>query len=161
MKLCYDGKNTVSIEITLIKNKFFDVVKNRHDSENWIPFTFCLTYGDKEYLYDENSTATFTVMELNNFISGMESICQKAIQNERDYLYEFYCLEAYFGIVFYDVMELDIIGVDCWINIATMTNGKQYGHDEGVRFDVKINTLKMFCDDLKTQLDNLLSNDVS
>lgn len=151
-------EGNISIEINLIKNEFLDIEESRNDFENWIPFEFELvTEGDK-YSYVSEVGATFSIYEIKNFISNVDTIIQAKMNNLTFERYVFCSSECYFDLELSDPLEENQVSADIWINLGSLTNGKTYGYSKGFRFDMNLDTLKLFINLLKQQLKQLTIN---
>lgn len=153
-----NAEGNISIEINLIKNEYLDIEESRDDFENWIPFEFELVAGEEKYSYSSEAGATFSLYEIKNFISNVDTIIQAKMNNSTFERYVFCSSECYFDLELSDPLEKNQVSADIWINLGSLTKGKTYGYDKGFRFDINLDTLKLFINTLKQQLKQLTTN---
>ncbi|HBY20244.1 MAG TPA: hypothetical protein DEG71_04435, partial [Clostridiales bacterium] len=128
---------------------------SRNDFENWIPFELSLKTENEEYHYEQEKGATFTLYELKEFITKFQDIINSKKNGCKVYKFEFSSSEAYFDIILKDPLEENLITIEIWINIGSITNGKFFGYDKGFRFDVSLNGFELFTSSIKEQFEQL------
>lgn len=157
MSKMYNTENNISFEVNLLNNSFLDIDSSRGDFENWIPFEFSLHVEGEEYNYLPEVGATFTLYELRNLISKCEDYINKKRNVFEVEKYEFCSSEGYFDIIISDPIEENLLSIEIWINIGSLTNGKSFGYNKGFRFDVQLDHFNTFTVGIKKQLEQLIS----
>jgi hypothetical protein len=152
MAKIYNDENNICIEMNLFKNHSLDIEELRDDFENWIPFELLIIVEDETIGYDQDADAAFSVRELKDLITNFDNVIKTKLNKEFIRPYEFYSCEAYFGIVVYDPMEEDLLYMDFWLNMGSLTNGKSSGYQKGFRFVVSLASFIEFTNDLKKQM---------
>ena len=64
----YSQERNIKVSIEICHNQNYDVLENRTDYENWIPFSFNLNTPTLNRNINEDST--FTLFEIKNFIKN-------------------------------------------------------------------------------------------
>lgn len=161
MPLIRNSENNVMFELELLNNRYLDIRKERTNFENWIPFILKLKVSDKIYNYSEEQGATFTIFEIENFITKLEDIItlkEKKLEFSR---YEFSSSEGYFEFVIYDPLEENEIYIEVWINTALNSEDVIFGYDEGVRFVTTIECLNCFKNELRSHLHQIIYSQIN
>jgi hypothetical protein len=141
---------TIKLSIQLINNEFTDIVKNRSDYENYLPFNFSLEVGDQ--IFTIPGQPTLTMYEAKKMLSSFEQILAEKMNDQDIKEYQFSSSEAYFEISIYDTYEKGELYTDLWINLGSLTNGKISGYQLGYRFIVRTTALKKFCLQFREEL---------
>jgi hypothetical protein len=155
MPIMHNNQNNISLEINLLNNSFLDIDLLRKDFENWVPFEFVLDVSGKRYTYSQEKGATFSLYELENFVSNCENVIKEKSSDLEVVRYEFCSSECYFDIAISDPLEEDLLSIEIWINIGSLTGGELFGYDKGFRFDVDLIQFKQFTTSISEQLKNL------
>ncbi|MGX7419620.1 WapI family immunity protein [Carnobacterium gallinarum] len=150
-------KNTdknITLMLRLLNNKFLEIRESSHES--WIPFSLKLEIGQEAYEYEAKRGAFFTLYEINRLIGELEkNIQEKETLNTFEEI-EFYSSQAYFGMIFLDPLEADLIEVEFWFNMDILSQGKTQGYDQGYRFAIEVEDLKHFVAEIKYELREIL-----
>ena len=155
MSKLYNTENNISLEINLLNNNSLDIEVSRADFENWIPFEFLLHVEEEEYNYLSEAKATFSLYELKNLIFNFEESINRKNNGISVKRYEFCSSEGYFDIIVSDPLEENLLSIELWINIGSLTNGKSFGYNKGFRFDVQLDYFISFTASMKQQLKKL------
>lgn len=145
-------EKNILLEINLLNNSRLDIKTSRSDIENWVPFTFLLTVPQEQYVYDEEARTTFTLYEIKMLISELQKIIQLKESNQNFETFKFFNLEANIGLIIYDPLEKNELGIEIWINIGSYSNGKICGFNKGYSFEVLLSSIDQFTNQLKQQL---------
>lgn len=156
MAVLQNDEKNVKIEIELLNNHFLDFEPNRSSGENWIPFTFQIIYGKHQYCFNKAQNPTFSFLELETWMSRVQEQCKNHKSKKTFETIEFYTVDAYFEIDLYDVLEVDELGLDCWINMAELSMGELFGWDEGVRCVIFREDLLKFIQELEKEFHQIL-----
>ena len=70
MAVLYSQERNIKVSIEICHNQNYDVLENRTDYENWIPFTLRLNLPNRVSLIEEDAKATMTIFEIENMIHG-------------------------------------------------------------------------------------------
>lgn len=152
-------ENNVLLEICLVRNSLLDVKSSRSDFENWIPFTFLLEVPNEKYIYDEEARTTFTLFEIKRLISQVQNIIHLKKNNQGFEKLEFFNLEADFGIIIFDPLEENELGVEVWIKMGSYSKGQIRGFDKGYSFGVSLISLDKFSNELNQELFELMASE--
>lgn len=155
--LCNLEKN-ISIELNLLNNDFLDINTDRSDYQNWIPFTLNVTINGRTLGYSSKVGATFTIFEARNLLEILDAIINTKKKGEKIDRIELSSSEAYFDIVFYETFENNKVYIELWLNTALISNGDNYGYDEGFRFVSEIDNLELFNNELHIQMNAIINN---
>lgn len=154
MAIIKNTEKNITLTLRLLNNKFLELKESSHES--WIPFSLKLEVGDEEYAYEPKRGAFFTLYEISRLIGELEkNIQEKEKVNTFDEI-EFYSSQAYFGMIFLDPLEADLVEVEFWFNMDVLTKGQTKGYDQGYRFAVEVEDLKHFIADIKYELREIL-----
>ncbi|MBH5318323.1 hypothetical protein I6N90_10935 [Paenibacillus sp. GSMTC-2017] len=152
-------ENNITFKINLLRNEFLDIVDEREDFENWIPFEMVLKVGLEKYEYLNSRGATFSLFEINKLISAVENIISVKLGATSTASFErvdFNSCEGFFGVSLYDTFEEQEVYTDIWINMGAISDGEIYGYDKGFRFVIRTESLSEFVNEIKGQLNELL-----
>lgn len=155
-------EENITLSIDLFSSEYLDVVKGRPDFENWVPFSLELECIGERYAYPPETHATFNVYEIKNILSDCKKIVEEK-QSGKPFdpwtkifeTWTFATLEGYFDLTISDPLEPDLIELDFWIKMGTMTNGALADYDKGFRFLVDVPVLKQFIEELSLQFQEL------
>ena len=147
MAVLYSQERNIKVSIEICHNQNYDVLENRTDYENWIPFSFNLNTPTLNRNINEDST--FTLFEIKNFIKNSKELC--ITKNKK---IDFCTLEAYFEMIVNPICEDDELEIVLWLNVGTITNGEHYGYKEGCLFYTSIDKYKRFIEELESELYN-------
>lgn len=156
-KLINDEKNIV-LEINLINDERVDIDNSRPDYQNWIPFEFKINIQDEILEYSPMVALTFSIGELTYLTKELCKII--SIKEQKQQLtksFEYTSSEYLFDITLYETGEIELIYVDMWFNMGSLTNGQVSGFSKGIRFLVRVEDLKKFNDELNKQLQKIIT----
>ncbi|MCP4178142.1 MAG: hypothetical protein GY756_10275 [bacterium] len=156
MAILKNNERNVFLTINLIRNDYLDF-KSSNDLEKWIPFTMSLKTPKKKYDYMDGKM-TFNVFEIKKLLVILKEIGVKKKKKQQIPKYSFYCSEAYFELDLEDPLEDELVEVLIWFNVGALTNGVNYGFDEGCRFNVKIDDLELFYNEIEMNFKVIISN---
>lgn len=108
------------------------------------------------YSYPIHFGATFSLLELENFIALLIHLIEQKRTSLTIKNYEFTTLERYFDIKFSDALEEELIELEIWLNQGVLTKGHSHGFDRGFRFTVELTQLESFKQSLTQQLNEIL-----
>ena len=72
MAVLYSQERNIKVSIEICHNQNYDVLENRTDYENWIPFSFNLNTTNLNRNINEDST--LTLFEIKNYIKNKRSL---------------------------------------------------------------------------------------
>jgi hypothetical protein len=156
MPKIFNTEKNISLEVNLLNNAFLDIDSSREDFENWIPFEFTLNVEKENYNYLPQVGATFTLYELRNCIINFEDSIDRKRNGFKAERYEFYSSEGYFDIIISNPLEENLLSIEIWINIGSLTNGESFGYNKGFRFDVQLDDFNLFTLNIKQQLQKIV-----
>ena len=70
--------------------------------------------------------------------------------------FNFVPLENYFELKIENVLEDDLIEMEWWFDKGILSEGRNHGFSEGIRFNVTRSDLLLFVKGLREELDRLL-----
>lgn len=150
-KLINDEKN-IHIELCLKNNEYLDINCANPDFENWIPFNLRIDIANNtRFLLSGNET--FSLMELKDFFTNFEKLCKGQITQ-----CYFLPIEFYFELILELHEEEQLIETSFWFNKGILTNGREHGYSEGLRFYVEKENFTLFIRELKQELVRLAEN---
>lgn len=151
-KLLNNEKN-ILLQLNLISSEMLDYNAERATFENWIPFNFMLNVenGMLTYIFENNET--FTQLEIEELIQNIEKVCNDNMYSE----YSFTPLENYFELKIENLFEDDLLEMEWWFDKGILSEGKNYGFSEGVKFNVIKTDLLIFVRALREELNVLIS----
>ncbi|MFG6351547.1 MAG: hypothetical protein K1W21_08035, partial [Oscillospiraceae bacterium] len=127
----------------------------QEDYQNWIPYKFSLSVAKSQYVLDG---LTFSLEGLKCFLGKMQFVINEKLKTS-DYNIVSYCgAENEFEIVFQntdDYFEDEIVHMQVWLNSAYLSEA-QSGYAIGYKFDIRYCDLKLFAEDLRLQMNDLL-----
>lgn len=156
-KLINDERNIV-LEINLINDERVDIDNSRPDYQNWIPFEFKINIQDEILEYSPMVALTFSIGELKYLTKELCKII--SIKEQKQQLtksFEYTSSEYLFDITLYETGEIELIYVDMWFDMGSLTNGQVFGFSKGIRFLVRVEDLKKFNDELNKQLKKIIT----
>ena len=160
MPIINNLENNILMEICLVNNSELDVQLSRSDWENWIPFTFLLEVPNERYFYDDKNGATFNLFETKRLIGEVRKLIHLRKHNqafEKTFEdFKFFNIEAQLGIVIYDPLEENELGIIVWIKMGAHSNGQIVGFDTGYDFVASLSCVEKFVNELDQQLIGLL-----
>lgn len=149
---------SIVLNLSLLRNEFLSLDPNLPRTENWIPFALSLTVeGDELHQYKEAAGATLTLYEVYELITAMERVYREKLEGQTATALEFYNSEAYFELTISDNLEPDNVAIAVWFNMGSLTGGASHGYDRGYRFDVSLGELKEFAQELRHDLQTILT----
>lgn len=154
----FNIEKNISFVINLLNNELLDVEISRDDIQNWIPFEFLLNVNGEEYNYLTKDGATFSLFELKRLLYGFQDIINQKKNGQNIGKFEFCSFENFFDIILSDPLEENMVSIEIWVNIGTLTNGKSFGYNKGFQFEVYVDILESFTTDIMEQLEKLTHN---
>ncbi|WP_444908204.1 hypothetical protein ACJJIR_09825 [Microbulbifer sp. SSSA008] len=151
-------EENVSLRLELLNSRSTDIVIGRSDFENWVAFYFRLEVGGIAYEFDESFGATFTLAEVKDLMLNIEKIIQIKKEGRKAEAYLFSTLEGYFDLIVEDPLEENQHELTVWISKGSLSKGRMYGYDVGVRFDCSSSVLSTFKSTLEMQYKKLIGN---
>lgn len=152
-------EKNILLEVNLLSNPYLDIDFSREDFENWIPFDLNICIEEERYSYNPESGATFTLYELSSLITQLNNIIKLKSEKSEIKKVLFSSSEGYFDLTIYDPLEENLVGLEVWINMGTLTQGKSCGYNKGIQFDAQLKEIKVFTEQLTEQL-NLILNKI-
>ncbi|PLS34707.1 hypothetical protein CYV26_09775 [Carnobacterium maltaromaticum] len=154
MALIKNTDKNIQLSLKLLNNKFLEIKESSHES--WIPFALKLDVDGDCYEYEAKRGAVFTLYEINRLIGELEkNLGTKEAVNTFEEI-EFYSSQAYFGMIFIDPLEADLVEVEFWFNMDVLSQSETKGYDQGYRFAVEVTDLKSFIAEIKHELKEIL-----
>ena len=156
MSILVNDESNISLEIQLINGENVDIDFSRSNYQNWIPFDLNMNINGESINYAESVPKTFSVGELQYLIDGLKrKVTEKRHSDElKDFVYV--NTENLFELKIYDTGETDLLYVETWFNMGTLTNGDVYGFSKGFKFIVTIESIISFLSTLESQFDSIV-----
>ena len=149
-KLINDDSN-VLLQIELISNEYLDFEKGRSDNMNWIPFEFLLNVNGEKIQYSSDVLTALSVREIKYLLTKLKNIINLKTQHYKFEDFGYITDDCLFELKLYDTYENNLIYLEIWLNMASLTNGKIYGFSKGFRFIVTLDSLVDFAVELEKQ----------
>lgn len=151
-------ESNVCLKLNLVKNDSMDFVKSRPDFMNWIPFDLELRIEGEVLKHHKDVSTTFSIRELKFLIQQLNEAVR--IKTEGKFLneqLEYVSSENLFELTLHETNEENLVELELWFNMGSLTNGKSFGFSKGYRFVSDIESLASFVNDLKIQFKSLCS----
>lgn len=152
MAILLNDERNISIKIEFVNNGSTDIVTSREDNMNWIPFSFLMNAKDESITYTPEITPSFCISEIKYLVCKIKEILQ--IKRCKTYIKEpfiFISKDYLFEFTMYETKEDDLVYVDWWFNIGSLTNGNVFGYSKGFRFVVTLESLNVFVESLENE----------
>jgi hypothetical protein len=147
-----NSESNVIIEINLMDNPSLDLDKHREEFMNWIPFELKLSAGDMFLTYSEDILPSFSVKELRYLFDNLNKIIElKSNNNLIEVPFEYTSSENLFDLIIYETGEKNLVYIDFWLNMGSLTNGTIFGFSKGIRFICTLDIFRNFVNEFEEQ----------